>query len=320
MTTIDSVIANQTANAATYGADAVTALNQALTNANSVGFSFPQSTISWSATNGLQNDPGFLSGVGAQFLSEYEAIKVEMTSLVNSQLNLWEQTYMPAYMVGMNALEGMIQSGFTNGTALPANYDSALFNKARSNAETAYNRNAYDAEQRYKKRGFDIFPDMLAAELSGIAIAASDAIAQQATDIYIKRSEQEIQHIQLCMAQSNQLRQVMITNFVQYASMVASVNRDAMEFGKMYAEFSRLTYLGLIERMKAEIEIDRLKFEQADSQAKLNQDRNEKAIDFTMAMMTLSANITKDVGALYAQMSAAALVAQGTMVTQASTL
>ena len=55
-------------------------------------------------------------------------------------------------------------------------------------------------------------------------------------------------------------------------------------------------------------------------QAKLDQEQNIKAIEFTIATMTLVSNITKDVGGLYANMASAALVAQGTLVSQVTSL
>jgi hypothetical protein len=108
----------------------------------------------------------------------------------------------------------------------------------------------------------------------------------------------------------------MMNNFIQYANIVATVNQQAIDFGKAYAEFTAESYRLLVDHFKAAIELDGMLLTDLTEQAKIDQERNIKAIDFTIATMSLVSNITKDVGGLYANMASAALVAQGTLVGQ----
>ena len=315
---IDAVILNAQALAATYSSDAIQALNQALTDAQMTGYNFPRSVINWSANQSLANDPGLLANVAPTFAAEYAALLPSMEALVQQNVNLWEQTYMPQYASGLSQLEGKLAQAFSQGTALPIDYDTALFTAAQSRTQSAFNQAVVEIESAHKKRGFEIPPGYLMAGIAKAATTTANALSIQATEIYKIRSEQEIDYMKHVLSTATDLRNAMMSNFVQYASIVATVNQQAVDFGKAYAEFTKESYRLLVEHLKAAIEIDNMTLQDLTEQAKLDQERNIKAIDFTIATMTLVSNITKDVGGLYANMASAALVAQGSLVAQIS--
>ena len=315
---IDAVILNAQTLASTYSSGAIQALNQALTDAQMTGYNFPRSVINWTPNQALANDPGMLANVAPTFVAEYEAILPSMETLVQSNVNLWEQTYMPQYASGLSALEAKLAQAFSQGTALPIDYDTALFTAAQSKTQTSFNQAVVEIETAHKKRGFEIPPGYLMAGIAKAATSTANALSLQATDIYIKRSEQEIDYIKHVMSTSTKLRESMMENFVQYAAIVATVNNQAIDFGKAYAQFTEDSYSLLVDHFKAAIELDGMFLTDLSEQAKLDQERNVKAIDFTIATMSLVSNITKDVGGLYASMASAALVAQGTIVGQIS--
>jgi hypothetical protein len=167
----------------------------------------------------------------------------------------WVATYSPNLQAGLSALESRLQDGLDRGTALPQEYETALYNRSRGRVEKEFNRAIREIEVGRPRSGFEIPP---MARTSGIAQAhqaAADALAVQATEIYIKKSEQEIQHIQFVLTTSATLRQTMIQAALGYAGVIAQVNQLANEQAKFQAELTVDIYKTQLDRYRAQMEV-----------------------------------------------------------------
>lgn len=201
------------------------------------------------------SDPGALTGVQEQFVAEYERVLPEMKAFIDDGVNRWVATYSPNTPAAIASLQAKLQDGLDRGTALSLDYETALYNRAKNRAETEFNRVYTDLKTAHKRRRFEIPP---AALMSGVAQAhqaTADALALQATDVYIKRSEQEIQHIQFVLSASSALQQAVIQASLNYANVIAQINQLANEHGKFYANIAMETYKLMLERFHAQLEV-----------------------------------------------------------------
>lgn len=201
------------------------------------------------------NDPGALVGVPDQFVAEYTRVRPEMKAFIDAGVNTWIQQYAPGYTSGLAALEAKLQDGLNRGTALSADYENALYTRAKSRVEVDHNRAVTEIENAHRKRGFEIPPASMMSGIAQAQQATADALAIQATEVAIKRSEQEIQHIQFVMSTSAALRQTLTQAFLQYAGVLAQINQQANEHGRFYATIAVDVYKVMVERYRAQMEV-----------------------------------------------------------------
>lgn len=215
----------------------------------------PTVTVPTFDTSVVADDPGVLTNVESRFVAEYDRVLPAMKAFVDGGVTGWISKYAPGFTSGLAALEAKLQDGINRGTALSEDYERALYARSRSRTEVEYTRNVTEIENGHKKRGFEIPP---AAMMSGIAQATqatANALSQQATEIAIKRAEQEIQHIQFVLSTSANVRQTMFSTFLQYASLLGQINQQADEHAKTFASILVDSYQAALERYKAQLEV-----------------------------------------------------------------
>lgn len=199
-------------------------------------------------------DPGTFSGMEQAFALQYQTVLPEMKAFIDGGVNLWEQTYAPSYSAGLAALEAKLQDGINRGTALGADFEEALYARARSRAETNNDRTILDIQLAHRKRGFEEPPASLIAGINLAQQQTANAIAVQATELSIERAKMEIQHIQFVLKTSSDLRQILLDSFLRYASVLAQINGNAIEYGKFFAEALLQMYEAAIKHYLAQQE------------------------------------------------------------------
>jgi len=171
----------------------------------------------------------------AAFLNQYQTARPEIQAWVDSKLDQWISVYAPTLKTDLATLQAKVNNDMASGKALSVNFETALYNRARSKVSNELNRVKHEVVKGMSKRGFTLPPSALSAGLVNASQAASDNIAQQATEIAIERAKMEIQHVQFVMNLSNNIQQSLLGNAMQYLATVQEVNRQCIDLSKQVA-------------------------------------------------------------------------------------
>lgn len=203
-------------------------------------------------------DVGTPENLQEHYEAEYGSVLPVMRDFVESNVNTWVNKYAPEYHTGLQRLEEKIASDIESGQALSDEFETALYNRARSRVEAERKRTQEELTRGVSKRGFELHPSVLSAGRQNLHQSAADNIAQQATELAIERAKLEIQHVQFVMSLSQSTRQMLLNASLQYAQILVSINGQALEYSKEFAEFISKTFNLMLEKARLEIDYYRI--------------------------------------------------------------
>jgi hypothetical protein len=202
----------------------------------------------------IDNAPA-IPDLKTEYLSRYETMLPSMQKFIDDGVRAWRDEYAPDLTAITEKLIQELSDGMDTGTALPATYDDALRNKARAEINATNTATEQAVISAGEKRGFYVPEGAVTGAISRAKMQAGASIATSNTDIYIKRKEQEIQHIQFCMTLAASLQNNLLQLMISYAGILGDTNKTAMSFAKaiadIMAEMQRLAY----ERIRLQIDI-----------------------------------------------------------------
>jgi hypothetical protein len=134
----------------------------------------------------------------AQIENKYNQYSSDMRGLIDQKVDEWVTKFAPDYQEQRQNLNTKVIAGL-QGQVLPDQFESALFNRARGRTEKEFNAAEQNVLDNDKRRGFISPPGSLRSAMNKLRIASAEANANQATDIYVKRREMEVQHLQFVM-------------------------------------------------------------------------------------------------------------------------
>jgi hypothetical protein len=173
--------------------------------------------------------------LNAEYESAYDRTLPVMQGFIVDTVNEWYACYAPDLKNGLARLATKIEEGVASGRALTDEFETALFNRARTRAEDEGDRSHDELVRNVSKRGFDLPPAILNAGRVQIQQATSRNIAEQAMALAIERAKMEIQHVQFSMSLSQNYHQALINSALQYASTLSDVNNQALEYARQVA-------------------------------------------------------------------------------------
>jgi hypothetical protein len=194
------------------------------------------------------------SNYANDFQASYERMSPDMQAFINDYVTNTLNTYCPGFVAARDTLEGKLQSGMT-GTVLPDEIESAMFTRARGRVENEFTGVERGLIESYATRGFNAPPGAVMAGIHAGRLKGAEALANQATDIYIDRKKMEVQHLQFVMGLAATYVQSIFQLTVQYAEAGGRVIQYATAFAAEKTEKSIKVYEHLIERSKLAIAI-----------------------------------------------------------------
>lgn len=197
----------------------------------------------------------------ARYKAEYESALPEMRDFIDNNMQTWIDRYSPEYDVSMAQLEAKLAADMESGRALSDEFETALYNRARTRVENERKRSEIELTKGLSKRGFSLPNGALAAGRRNLHQSTADNIAQQATELAIERAKMEIQHVQFVMSMSQGIRQMMINASLQYAQTLSTVNGQAIEHSKQIAVFVAEVYNQLLKKAQLDIDVYRIEGE-----------------------------------------------------------
>lgn len=190
----------------------------------------------------------------AYMQEKYNRILPEMQSYVDDKVTTWIAIYCPEYSNQLTLLVQKIESGL-NGSVLPDQIESAMITRARSRIDVDANTASQEIRERFKKNGFIEPPGRKQAALLTNTWKKNDNLSGQSLDIYIKRRDSEVQHLQFVMGIANTNIQSVRNLSLQYASIVVSNIQNAINYSKTISEMAIQLYEHLIARSTLAIAI-----------------------------------------------------------------
>ncbi len=192
-----------------------------------------------------------------KFRTQYDAALPQMRSLIDDTMAQWNAEYAPELPDSMARLEARLEEGVMTGKALSEEFEVALYERARTRAESERERMENELTDGVAKRGFSLPPGIVNAGRSRLHQATADNISAQAIELAIERAKMEIAHTEFAMQLSQGVNQMLISAAMQYAQHMLSANQQAIDFARQAAQSSAQAYELLIR--KASLNIDVLK-------------------------------------------------------------
>lgn len=163
----------------------------------------------------------------AIFEERYNSALPEMQAFIDEKTDLWVSSYAPEYAEQRDALHVKIIEAL-NGQVLPEEYESALYNRAISRTDKEFQQAEVGISETHKKRGFFAPPGAVTSAINKLKISAVEINSNQATDIYVKRKEQEVQHLQFVLGIASQQVQSVRSLAIQSTGIYLNVIQSSI--------------------------------------------------------------------------------------------
>ena len=190
-----------------------------------------------------------------EFETAYDRVLPVMRGFISDTVSEWYQRYAPGLQTSLAQLSAKIDADMVSGRALSNEFETALFNRARSRAEQEGDRVQAELERGVSRRGFGLPPGALNAGRVQVQQSTSASIAQQAMELAIERAKMEMQHVQFVMSLSHSLNQGLINSALQYATTLSAVNNQALQYATQVATQVAATYDRVLANARLNIDI-----------------------------------------------------------------
>jgi hypothetical protein len=179
--------------------------------------------------------PGAIGDVTGAFKQGYDDILPGMQGFIDDRINQWYLEYAPDLKQCITVLTTKLKGDIENGTGISADFETNLYNRARSQARLEGVRVQQELEKGTARRGFSLPSGTLSAGRVQIHQREADAIARQAGEIAIERARMEIQHTQFAMGLLQSYTTAMTNSALQYAGIVVGINNQSLEYARELA-------------------------------------------------------------------------------------
>ena len=229
--------------------------------------------------------------------AEYDQLAPVMRSAIDAAIDGWIASQDAHHPAAMAQLEERIAARLDGGTAANEAWEQALYDRARTRIHAEVAAATDEALITAGKRGFALPQATLASLVARVRTAASDRLAQSATEIAIQRHQLELGFLQFILQLSQSMRQMMLSSALQHAANMVGVNGQAIEMARATAALLVELHAAAIQlfqaqtaqyRVEADIfearlrgalaELEKTKVQLDIEQAKINANQSEVAI------------------------------------------
>lgn len=161
--------------------------------------------------------------------------------------------FFPQWQQTINQLSTRINSVLGGAqTALTDTFDGWLYEIARGRIIADSEKAIEEINEQTKATGWDLPGATRAAGIRRITESAQQALQSAALDVYAKRTEREVQHLQYVMGQALPLHQAAIALFAQGFDM----SMKAFEAARKYAETATNFVVTVYQTLQHDYELD----------------------------------------------------------------
>jgi hypothetical protein len=192
-------------------------------------------------------EPSYSNLLSDDFISALARGNSALPNYDNYGMQLVDR-FFPGYSTSIQGLYNRI-SGILDGsqTALTEAHDSSYYDTMRNRISLEYDKAEQALDEATLSTGFALPGLARAAGIKRIQQENLQALNQAALEVYVKRSDREVQHLQFVMNIIPPLQQSVIALFGQAWSMQMDGFRGALEFADVSTKFALAVY-GLKQR------------------------------------------------------------------------
>lgn len=187
-------------------------------------------------------EPGYANVLSDSFVAQFAAGKAALPN-ADDYGNSLVSRFFPQWQPTINQLSARI-NGVLGGTqtALTDSFDGWLYETARTRINDESQKAIEALDEQTTATGWDLPGATRAAGIRRITEAAQQALQTAALDVYTKRTEREVQHLQYVMGQALPLHQAAIALFAQGFDMSMKAFDAAMRYADTAMRFSVEVY------------------------------------------------------------------------------
>jgi uncharacterized membrane protein YciS (DUF1049 family) len=175
-----------------------------------------------------------------------------MQAYIQSKTSEFIGQYAPEFGLWMADLSTRVSEGM-NGVVLPDGFEQSQYIKAQGRVEREFSAIEEGLLDSYSKSGLMAPPGALLSGVQRGRLKGAEALANQATDIYIERQKLEVSHRQFAMGMASTHVQGIRTLVLSYIDTQLKIMGHVLDHGKVLADYvgKAFEYLLAREQTKA---------------------------------------------------------------------
>ena len=190
----------------------------------------------------------------AQMEAKYRQMLPEMQAFIDDKMLSWVGQYAPEYEVWNTAMQSKVTNAL-DGEVLPDRYEAAMITRARSRVERDFDAVEQGVLESYAKRGFMEPPGAVVSSMLLGRLKSAEALANMSTDIYIKKTDVEVQHLQFVMNLASAQIQSTRSAAIQYAGVVGDTMQLSVTFASELSDKLAKVFEHLVARSNVSIAV-----------------------------------------------------------------
>lgn len=190
-------------------------------------------SITWTDFSDTSKPPPILTEAEVDpstAFSNFNTYFTNDTSLIKSAVRDWVDTYAPDFSAALAQLESAVMEGIESGTGLTEAVEYAMLNRKRQTLD----RERIALEQQAAKvetaRGGDVVQPSFFAALRNIGAKHSDQIAVSSNEVFLWRSQMEIEYRKTCMQLSAQIQSTILNELVAWGSLFTQYRNALIQY------------------------------------------------------------------------------------------
>ena len=172
------------------------------------------------------------TNIQASFENSYATAAPSTVTMLEGYVDAMLAKYNPQYASQMTAIENQLTKYLAGGTALNANVENAIYERAKSKNSADAQRVRDQALNDSASRGFTIPGGALLSAIQQARQAGADNNAKAATDIAIAQAEMEQKNLQFAVSTSLDLRKTLLQATLSYHQNLIAINGQALDYAK----------------------------------------------------------------------------------------
>ena len=199
------------------------------------------------------SNPGEAPDLSTAYKARLTEVVPQLRDWVESYADQWITKYAPQYHTAMAALEAKIAGGLSGGTAMSDAIEQQIFDRAVSRSEEERVNMDLEASESFARRGYDLPPVALHAQLARNREIVARATSAAARETAIERARLEHQHVQFVMQLSSSIRDAVRGQVLNYAGLLAQLNGQAIQDAQTFAGYMGEVYRLMVTRAELDL-------------------------------------------------------------------
>lgn len=257
-----------------------------------------------------------IDGLDDKFANEYDAVLNQLKTDIDNMLDDFLDKYFPDYTAKLKTISDWLDNAIKNGgTGIPANIESAIYDRARARLDNQAMRAEKEVFDVYAQRGYPLPPGVATEKLDEVRQNNQNENNNISREIMIKQAELEVDQIRFAIQQGVSLHTGILAAGQNYMGSVL----NAAGIANNRAQGLVNSIIGMYEvinaYVRAEVAAEGLQLDY--DRIQINRDLSVNQIDVNAFQAKIDARVKAAMSAARAMgdQAAAAIGSQNTLAT-----